>query len=380
MAACPDLEEMLRVLRARFCRLCVVMQGMSADMADVIDAVRSASPGTKILLIANREDVDGVLPLFQRGLTDAILQPINARRAVGALQGLMGKPGLISAPADAPGRQTTGGAQNDSAYRPEHLVVRSQAMQKVMSELWAAAKDPIGVILRGEPGSEFELAAREFQAMGGDPGGYLVVLSHLEFNMDALATQVALDRLNEGMPRTYFLPEVGKLTKEQARELLDFLRRERRRRETSKPLRIVIAASVNECDPSHPEAEILEELQFIISSVVTLPALRERREDLEPLVRRILMDLTAIFPAYRARSLHPATLQWLCARPWRGNYHELVAALRVAVKDCGNRELAAGHFGNLSSSVSARPFDLEEIAADRVLAAVQMAAAPPVRT
>ena len=305
VASCPDLDEVLRVLRARFCRLCVVMQGMSADIAEVVDAIRLASPDTKILLIANREEVDAVLPLFRRGLSDAILQPINARRAVGALQGLMGKHGPAAATTGGAGASAAGGAQNEPAYRPEHLVARSPAMQKMLGELQAARNDPMGVILRGEAGSEFELAAREFQAMNGDAGGYLVVLSQRDLDLDSLATRVALDRLNEGEPRTYFLADADKLTKAQARDLLDFLRRERRRRETSRPLRIVIAVSLHESEGAQPEVEIIEELQFIISPVVTLPPLRERREDMELLVRRILMYLTALFPDYPARSIHP---------------------------------------------------------------------------
>jgi len=355
VASCPDLDEVLRVLGSRFCRLCVLTHEPALDMGEVIETVRQASPDTRILLIANREDADAVLPLFRKGLSDAILHPINPKRAVVALHGLLGESGAASVSAGGATNPPFGAGSGEDVYRPVHLTARSPAMRSAVNALWAARKDPIGVILRGEPGSEFELAVREFQAMNGDANGYVAVLSHHDLNVESLATQVSLDRLNDGTPKTYFVPEVEKLSKAQTKELLDFLRRARRERETAKPLRMVFAAGQGNDPSAHAGPEIVEALQFLMPSVVTLSPLRERREDVELLVRRVLMDLTALFPAYRARSLHPATLQWLCSRAWPGNYHELVAAMRAAVMGCTNRELTAGHFGNLTEEKTATP-------------------------
>lgn len=317
--------------------------------------------------MAGRDDVDSVLPLFSQGLSDALLQPINPKRAVASLRRLLGKdkPAAPSATAySAPPIPT------ETGYRAIHLMARSQPMRRVLNELWDARNDPIGVILRGETGVEFELAAREYQAMGGDSGGYLVVLNHHELDVDTLATQLSLDRLNEGVPRTYLVPEVEKLGREQVKPLLEFLRRARRMRDREKPLRIVFAT--NECDDKGRtvDSEFLEELQFIMPAVVQLPALRDRRDDIEAIVRRVIMDMTAIYPEKRARSIHPSAMQWLAARAWRGNYHELVGAVRAAVMDCANRELNSVHFGRLTESPSASASDPEETAAGRVLAAV----------
>jgi len=296
--------------------------------------------------------VDAVIPFFAQGLNDALLQPINPKRAVASLQRLMGKDkqatpsGSISSATPIP---------TESGYRALHLTAWSVPMRRVLNELWNARNDPIGVILRGEAGVEFELAAREYQAMGGDPGGYLVVLNHQELEVETLATQLSLDRLNEGVPRTYFVSEVEKLTKAQGKPLLEFLRRARRVRDREKPLRIVFAS--NECDDERRtvDSEFLEELQFIMPAVVKLPALRDRREDMAAIIRRVIMDLTAIYPEKRARTIHPSAMQWLVARSWRGNYQELVSEVSQAVMDCANRELSAVHFGRLTESPTAAP-------------------------
>lgn len=377
VAACPDVDEAIRVLGSRFCQLCVIAQSATPDVGGFLAKARQIAPDTKFLLIANREDVDAVLPLFGQGLSDALLQPINPKRAVAALQRLLGRekaaaPGsaLAASVSQASGASTPP-IPVEAGYRPMHLVARSAAMRRVVNELWGARNDPVGVILRGEPGVEFELMAREFQAMGGDAHGGLVVLSSPDLDVETLATQVSLDRLNEGIPRTYFVPEVERLSKAQEKPLLEFLRRARRQREREKPLRIVFAAHTRADSLAASDGEFLEELQFIVPAVVNVPSLQERREDIDLIVRRVLTDLTAIFPNYRARSIHPAAMQWLTARTWRGNHQELVAAVRQVVADCPNREITATHFGKLTE---ARP-DPEELAAARVLAAVERATA-----
>lgn len=368
VAGCPDIEEAQRVLGARACQLCVLVQGAAPDTAEFLSKARQLSPDTKFLLIANREDVDAVLPLFSQGLSDALLQPINPKRAVSAIHRLLGCE-RNAAPAPRPTSSSAPPMLGEAGYRPLHLVTRSVAMRRVVNELWTALNDPVGVILRGETGVEFELVAREYQSMGGDLLGGLIVLAAQDLDVETLATQVSLDRLNEGMPRTYFVPEVEKVPKAQEKPLLEFLRRARRGREREKPLRIVFAAHDRGDGADASDSEFLEELQFIVPAVVKIPALRERREDIELILRRVLSDLTAIFPDYRPRSIHPAAMQWLAARPWRGNYHELVSVLRQAVAECPNRELTATHFGKLTEP----RVDAEEAAAARVLAAVERA-------
>lgn len=346
VAACPDHDEVIRVLGTRFCRLCVLAQGSGEDLGGFIGVVRKVSPDTKILLIANREDVDAVLPLFSAGLDDALLQPINPKRAVAALQKLLGA-GEADGPA-ADGRGASPIVADEAYRRPLHLVARAPAMRRAVNELWAARNDPVGVILRGEAGTEFELAAREYQTMGGDTRGFLVVLGPQELDVETLATQHSLDRLDDGVPRTYFVPEIERLGHAQARSLLEFLRRARRRRDKEKPLRMVFASHSTTEDGRAVDGGFLEELQFIVPALVNLPPLRERREDIEPLIRRTVHELTAIFPGCRVRSVHPGAMQWLRGRTWRGNHRELVAVLRKALLDCPSRELATAHFGKLT--------------------------------
>ena len=365
VAACPDADEVQRVLTSRFCQLCVLAHGgpdAGADQGGLIATVRRLSPDTKILMLAAREHVDDVLPLFARGLSEALLQPINPKRALDALRRLLDQAAKVPVADTAAGSAIPWSA-DECNYRPLHVIARSAQMRGVLSQLWKGRQDPLGVILRGEAGTEFELLAREYQAMSGDPGGYPVILSHHDITSEGLANACSLDRLNEGPPRTFFLPDVERLPVAQQAQLIEYLRMARRRRDRDRPLRLVFAAT--ECDENGQAVEcpFLEELLFVMPALVRVPPLRERRDDIEPLVRKLLMDLTAIFPAYRVRSFHPMALAWLVKQLWRGNYQELSGVVRKAIMDCTNRELNIIHLGKLTDTV----IDADELAATRML-------------
>ncbi len=363
-----DPEQALRELSARFCRVAVVAEGAVGDTASFLGRARIQAPGTKFLLVATRDEVDGILPLFSKGLHDALVQPLNAKRAVAALQRLLApEPGGA---AEASAAQASGAGAGQA--RGRYLTTRSGAMRRVMQELWSARSDPIGVILRGEAGVEFELAAREFHALGGEGAGALVPINARDLQVEALGRRVALDALDEGMRRTYFVHEVEQLPRDQEEPLLDFLRQERRSRDREKPLRIVFALPSSEQGTGHPQNEFFEELQFIVPTVIALPPLRDRREDIAAVVERMLLEYTALFPECRARAVHPAASEWLATRNWRGNYLELLSVVRKALMEATQVELPAASFGKTSDR-GPRAADAEERAADKVLEAARRA-------
>lgn len=223
-------------------------------------------------------------------------------------------------------------------------------MRAVMSQLWQARQESLGVILRGEPGSEFELLAREYQAMCGDPGGYVYVLGHHEVTSEGLATAASLDRLSDGIPRTFLIRDLELLPAPQQAQLLDFLRLAKRRKDRDRPLRFVF--TVAECDEKGRNLDLpfIEELLFVLPVVVKVPALRDRKADIEPLARKILLDLTAVYPEYRVRSMKAGVIEWLAGRLWRGNHDEFCAYLRHVIMECPSRELTMAFMTTRESS------------------------------
>lgn len=341
VTACHDVDELQSVMAARFYDVCVTTADAAADLESMIKTVRALSPETRLLLIANKDDVEQIIPLFSLGVSDVLLQPINPKKAIAVIQKLVA--GRSSEMTEASGGPAGGGRAAElaeTAYRPQHLVARSPLMRGVINQLWQARTEALGVILRGEPGSEFELVAREYQTMCGDSNGYVYVLGHHEVTSEGLATAASLDRLNDGVPRTFLLGDLARLPLSQQGQLLDFLRLAKRRRDRDRPLRFVFI--VEDCDENGRALDLplVEELLFVVPAIVKLPALRDRRMDIEPLARRLLLDLTALHPEYRARSISSGVANWLSGRLWKGNHAEFCAYLRQAIKECPGRELS----------------------------------------
>lgn len=352
VVTCQDPDEILRLAVNRPFKLIVLSNDAGTDPAPVISSIRRLAPETHLLMLTRREDIESILPLFSLGLNDALLQPVNPKRAMQAIQKLMAAPAATT-------------SHTNTSGQAEHLVARSTGMRTALQHLAQACHDPIGVVVRGERGSEFELAAREYQTLCGDTSGFPVILSHAEITRESLANLASLERLNAGTPRTFLLPGIDALPAENQIILLEFLRQARRGREQARPLRMVFAVRTTDHLGQTIECSFLEELQFMVPILVDIPPLRDRREDITALARKVLLNLTALFPEYRCRSFHPTTLEWLTGRLWKGNYDEFVQTIREAVIACPSRELNAMQLTKMNEPRPRTP--INELGAPREL-------------
>lgn len=357
VTSCNDADELQRVLVTRFYDICAVTLDVTADMGALIKSVRYLSPDSRILLIANKDDVEAIIPLFPMGISEVLLQPINPKKAIGAIHKMIASQQTETSAElqeDSNGEQA-GGAQSNNSHRTQHIIARSPSMRTVVQQLWQARQESLGVILKGEPGSEFELVAREYQSMCGDPNGYLYVLGHNEVTSEGLATAASLDRLNDGIPRTFLIRDLELLPPSNQAQLLDFLRLAKRRRDRDRPLRFVF--TVAECDEQGRNLDLpfIEELLFVVPAVVKVPALRDRKPDIEPMARKILIDLTALYPEYRVRSFKSGVIEWLSGRLWRGNYEEFCSYLRQVIMECPSREITLAYLNTREAAFASRP-------------------------
>lgn len=357
VTSCNDAEELQRVLVTRFYDICAVTLDVTADMGALIKSVRYLSPDSRILLIANKDDVEAIIPLFPMGISEVLLQPINPKKAIAAIHKMIASQQTEPSAElleEGSGDQA-GGPQSNNSHRTHHVIARSPSMRAVVNQLWQSRQEPLGVILKGEPGSEFELVAREYQSMCGDPNGYLYVLGHNEVTSEGLATAASLDRLNDGIPRTFLIRDLELLPAANQAQLLDFLRIAKRRRDRDRPLRFVF--TVAECDDQGRNLDLpfIEELLFVVPVVIKVPALRDRKPDIEPMARKILIDLTALYSEFRVRSFKSGVIEWLSGRLWRGNYEEFCAYLRQVIMECPSREITLAYLNTREAAFANRP-------------------------
>jgi two-component system response regulator FlrC len=138
----------------------------------------------------------------------------------------------------------------------------------------------------------------------------------------------AFERAHGG---TLFLDEIGELPLELQPRLLRALESRNVRRVGGMRERLcdvrVVAATNRDLRAEVARGQFREDLYFrLATAVVTVPPLRDRLEDLEALIPRILEDLGSGHLA-----VSPSTIAELRARRWVGNVRELKNALACAV-------------------------------------------------
>lgn len=331
---CHDLREAEEVLLSKPFLAAVLTFNAQIDPASFLRAARQHSPDTRLLMLASRDDIESMPGLFKIGLDEMLLMPLNAKRSVGVLQKLLQRPS--SGGTRLPVALAT--EERPSAHRPNHVIARSRAGREVVDRMWAAREEPLGVVLRGEPGMEFELFAREYHGMcGGNHSGQMTVMGRHEVSTEGLETLFSLHRLGDEMIGTLYLADADKLPRSQQAELIAFLGEIRRRREKERPMRFVVSFSDAVSVGASAENAFFEEILFFFPTVIDLPPLRDRREDIEIMARQILQSLTAIRMEIKARAFERSAIDWLRSRFWLGNYIEFADVLRRAILACPQR-------------------------------------------
>jgi transcriptional regulator with AAA-type ATPase domain/tetratricopeptide (TPR) repeat protein len=234
-------------------------------------------------------------------------------------------------------------------YAPEFarhtgFVAVSEAMLGLYEQARFASGSDRPVLVTGETGTGKELVARMIHALGARGGRPFVALNcaaipdHLfesEFfgHRRGCFTGALTDRtglFEEANGGTLFLDEVGELTTLQQVKLLRVLQEGRIRRvgenrERAVDVRIISATNQN-LEEKIGKAALREDFYYRINAEhLFVPSLRERREDIVPLIAFCLCANAG--EGRRRARIEEAALKCLQRYSWPGNVRELFAVL-----------------------------------------------------
>lgn len=221
----------------------------------------------------------------------------------------------------------------------------SPLVRQVLDIARRAAASEVPVLLRGESGTGKTLLARFLHAHSRREGGPFVVVNCPTLSEELLASELfghvrgaftgavrdAAGRVEGAHGGTLFLDEIGDLAPGVQAKLLRFLQDHQFERVGEARTRTadvrVIAATNRPLDPAHFREDLLYRLNVI---ELTLPPLRERREDIGRLATRYL-DTFARAQGRPAMRFGPGVLARLEAHAWPGNLRELRNMVERAV-------------------------------------------------
>ncbi|MEN8144695.1 MAG: sigma 54-interacting transcriptional regulator [Gemmatimonadota bacterium] len=231
------------------------------------------------------------------------------------------------------------------------MVSRSPAMQRIFRVIELLRHNDSTVLITGESGTGKELVARALHDTSHRSDGPFVAVncaaipselleSELFGHVRGAFTGAVRDRpgrfeLADG--GTLFLDEIGDLALSLQSKLLRFLQehtfeRVGESRTRSVDIRVIAATHVN-LVRAVAERRFREDLYYRLRVVpIEIPPLRERREDLELLIRHFLDQ----FGRERGRALRlaPSASRALLTYAWPGNVRELVNTIEYATTVC----------------------------------------------
>jgi transcriptional regulator with GAF, ATPase, and Fis domain len=228
------------------------------------------------------------------------------------------------------------------------MVGESPRMREVYRFLGRVAPTDSTVLLRGESGTGKELAARALHHGSPRSGKPFVAINCAALSETLLESELfghekgaftgalsrKLGKLEVAHTGTVFLDEIGELSPTLQAKLLRALQeREIERVGGTRPIRVdlrVVAATNRDLEKAMREGAFREDLFYRLNVItVTLPPLRERREDI-PLLASHFAALICRKLGRRAAGFTPEARACLLRYPWPGNVRELANAVERA--------------------------------------------------
>jgi DNA-binding NtrC family response regulator len=328
-------EEALDALHGKTFRLLVtdvLMPGMSG--LDLLDRVRVLRPDTVVVVITAHGDVATAVRAMKLGAFDFLEKPFARERLLVAVRRALEFVELRDE-----NRQLRAMVEEHGTF--ENIVGSSSTLRAVLSDLKRAAATDATVLILGESGTGKELAARAIHHNSKRKDGPFVVVNCAAIPETLIeselfgyrrgaftgATEDRKGKFEIAAAGTLFLDEVSELpTAVQPRLLRVLQEGEIDKVGAPLPVRVdvrVVAATHRDLPARVREGSFREDLWYRLNVVpLTMPPLKERREDLPLLVEHFLLKHSRRHGRPIPR-LEPAVLDRFERYDWPGNVREL---------------------------------------------------------
>ena len=245
-------------------------------------------------------------------------------------------------------------AAGDLAFTPRHFLGSSDLFRELTHRLWKVRDFRAVLLLQGEPGSPFELIARDLAAISIFRDGPVMVCSAHDFSTERLLEVLAPSLLSHDAG-TLVVTGVETFTPAQQKILQTLLASRDVFLPFARRFRVVLAAGANLSELAD-SGQFNDTLYYKISSLsINVPPLRELNGDLLANVRILLDGHAAEVKAAKPFVLTPAAASWIEAQPWPGNYGQLSRTVLAACRLGAQIEVAALEAESVRHELAAAP-------------------------
>jgi two-component system response regulator AtoC len=325
------------------------------DGIELLEIIKTTSPATECIMVTAVDEARMAIRCLKKGAYDYLVKPISKEDLVSSVNRAFERKRLIEI-LDLGKRRSLPQLINKKAFSP--IVTGSKALLRVLKEAELHAASDIPVLITGETGTGKELLSQAIHAASSRTGSVFTPVNMESLNANMFDAQFFghtrgaytgaekdeagyLESSNRG---TLFLDEIGNLPLELQGKLLRVLQDgEFMKIGSAAPRKVdvrFIAATNSDLEKMMAQNKFRKDLYYRLKGGwLSLPPLRERKEDIPLLVRHFIEE----FCGPSGCDVEEAVLSRLLDYDYPGNIRELKAIIQAAVNLAQGRPIAARH-------------------------------------
>jgi DNA-binding NtrC family response regulator len=316
------------------------LQMPKTDGFGVLATLARRGDSASVIVLTAHGSIEAAVRAVKSGATDFVTKPFEAAHLEHVVDGVLDKLGL---------RRRVKSLELELGARHSLVLGKSRAMAEAHGTAMRAAASDATILLGGESGTGKEVIARAVHAASKRRSGPFVAVNCAALGADLLESELfghekgaftgavrsKPGRLELAAGGTLFLDEIGELAPTLQAKLLRVLQeREFERVGGTRPIRTdarIVAATNRDLPAEVARGTFREDLFYRLNVVsIRLPPLRDRKDDVEPLLDHFLRRF-ALDAGRQALRLAEATRAILAVHSWPGNVRELANVVERAV-------------------------------------------------
>jgi two-component system nitrogen regulation response regulator GlnG len=313
-----------------------------------LEEIRRLSPTVPIVFITTSGTSEMAIESMRLGAMDYLGKPLDMEKIRDVIGQAIGISRSI--------RETGGGdelglveAARAEATSADALIGNSPAMQEVYKAIGRVADQHVNVLIRGESGTGKERVARAIHRHSNRAAGKYLAVNCAAIPEALLESELfghekgaftgavgqRIGKFEECNGGTLFLDEVGDMPLAMQSKVLRAIQEKEFQRvggnQTIKSDAWIVAATNRDLDAMVAAGTFRADLSFRLNGyTIVLPPLRERREDIPPLVEHYVRAFNAE-TGKAIVDIAAETMERLVQHSWPGNIRELQTVLKHAM-------------------------------------------------
>jgi nitrogen regulation protein NR(I) len=334
---------------------------------ELVQQLHRAQPHLPIILMTAHGTSEIAIEATKLGAYEYVVKPFEMEELIALVEQATNASRLMSEP--------VGIGADDSTH--DAIVGNSRAMQSIYKEIGRIAPKPVTVLIRGETGTGKELIARAIYQHSERANAPFIAINCAAIPETLLESELfghergaftgadlrRIGRFEQAHGGTIFLDEVGDMSPGTQAKLLRVLQSmtiQRLGGRETIPVDVrVIAATHCDLETAIQEKQFREDLFYRLNvASISLPPLRERREDIPDLIHFLIQKFAREF-GMAVPSIQPAAIDLLQGQRWPGNVRELENFIRKLLLLTRGYPITAEHVREVAAKTAAAETSIE---------------------